>query len=61
MPSALSKGRRVTYLSHGLLCPKNDNGLVSVPRIQYTRMTWWGAECGVGSSFESLRMSGLEA
>ena len=24
------------------------------------RMTWWGAECGMGSSFESLRMSGLE-
>ncbi len=25
------------------------------------RMTWWGAECGMGSSFAGLRMSGLEA
>jgi len=25
------------------------------------RMTWWRPECGIGSSFESLRMSGLEA
>ncbi len=24
------------------------------------RMTWWGEECGIGSSFESLRMSELE-
>ena len=25
------------------------------------RMTWWGVECSMGSSFGSLRMSGLEA
>ena len=38
MPSALDKGRRETYLSHGLLCPKHDNGLTSVPGSQYTKM-----------------------
>ncbi len=42
----------------GLALPPHPDSSILTSGL---RMTWWGAECGMGSSFESLRMSGLEA
>ncbi len=41
----------------GLALPAHPDSSILTGRL---KMTWWGAEYGMGSSFESLRMSGLE-